>query len=88
MGNFTSSLNEGCLIPQTNFEDRVLINVDVDDWNSSLYEQFNFPKPCVEHHSDNDLPYSKEKCYLVEMSGSRRRMREWRQETSRLVLFT
>ena len=67
-------------------DDRILLHADFDEWMKDVYHEFSFPTPCKLVHNTGALPYSLDNCYIMQTAGSRRRLRQWRRETTRYLV--
>ncbi len=63
-------------------EKQVIARVSYDDWKKKA-EDYNFPRPCVDVHTDAAGAFSYQKCFTQEIRGSRRRTIEFRHLLSR-----
>ena len=63
-------------------EKRILDKVCYEDWKQAA-EQYNFPEPCIDIHKDTAGYFSYQKCYTLDIRGSRRRTVQFRHLLSR-----
>ena len=63
-------------------EKRILDKVSYEDWKH-VAERYNFSEPCIEIHADTAGQFSYQKCYTLDIRGSRRRTVQFRYLLSR-----
>ena len=63
-----------------NYEERAIYQTDFKTWKESGAAMFGFPPPCVEFHMNQLVPYTLQKCFILEITGTRRRTVQFRRE--------
>ena len=81
MGNLQSCAEEnicGSLLGDPS--DRIIASCDFESWKTSKADFLGFSSPCLDYHTIESVPYSSEKCYMIEVTGTRRRTVEFRRD--------
>lgn len=67
---------------QEDLQKHIIDKVSYEDWKHKA-KQFNFAAPCLETHTDAAGQFSYQKCYTLDIRGSRRRTVQFRHLLSR-----
>lgn len=85
MGNLQSHIEENVghnTFSLADSEKKILHSTDFNTWKERAAETYGFSQPCLEYHTNVDIPYSSQKCYSIEVTGTRRRTVEFRKDLS------